>query len=53
MRSIAKEKKLSVHPWSKRVNLNFYADGTLTPRGKRRIDAKARELRQSLELQTV
>lgn len=52
-----KMKKLMVMPYTKRVNPNFYADGELTPRGKRVIDAKARELRQSLlkreSLQTV
>lgn len=37
-----------VQPYTKRVNPNFYQDCTLTPRGKRRIDAKAKELRQSL-----
>jgi len=45
------EKKLFVNPWSKKVNLNFYEDGEMTPRGRRIIDEKARELRQSLKLQ--
>lgn len=47
------EKKLFVNPWSKKINLNFYADGEMTPRGKRIIDEKAKELRQSLGLQTA
>jgi len=47
------EKKKFINPWTKRENPNFYADGEMTPRGKRRIDAKAREIRQSLKLQTA
>jgi len=31
-------KKLAVNPWTHKVNLNFYADGNLTPRGKKEID---------------
>ena len=49
----AGKKKLFVNPWTKRENPNFYADGEMTPEGKRRIDAKAKEIRKSLKLQTV
>lgn len=42
-------KKLMVQPYTKRVNPNFYSDGKLTSRGKRVIDKKAKEIRQSLQ----
>ena len=53
MKSITEKaiKKLAIHPWTKKVNPNFYEDCTLTPRGKRVIDEKAREILQSFRLQ--
>lgn len=49
MESTVVERKLFVNPWTHRESPNFYANGDLTPRGKRVIDAKAKEIRESLQ----